>query len=63
MLKRELLNDISLVLIKSGIDVDSIKSQLIIILDKYEINKVTKEIIVYNEDDISKYIIKFICNN
>ena len=61
-MRDKLQNEIMLMLIGNGIDTDSIKSKLTIILNEYEIEQRQTEIAIVNEDDIPKYIRLFLIN-
>lgn len=61
-MRDDLINDIIMMLMGAGIDVDNIKSRLIIILDKYEVSKRCTEVAVVNEDDVEKYTRMFLIN-
>lgn len=61
-MRDKLLEDITMELINSGIDVDFIKSKLIIILNNYEITPRCTEVTVVNEDDTIKYLRLFLIN-
>lgn len=59
-MRDKLLQEIIVLLMANGADVEHIKSRLIIILDKYEIESRCTEVAVVNEDDITKYIRLFL---
>lgn len=59
-MRDKLLQEIIVLLMANGADVEHIKSRLIIILDKYEIESKCTEVAVVNEDDITKYIRLFL---
>lgn len=59
-MRDKLLQEIIMMLMASGVDVDQIKSRLVIILDKYEVESRCTEVAVVNEDDIGKYIRLFL---
>lgn len=61
-MRDKLQNEIMLMLMGNGIDTDSIKSKLTIILNEYEIEQRQTEIAIVNEDDIPKYIRLFLIN-
>ena len=61
-MRDQLLKEITIALMSCGIDPDTVKSKLVMILSNYEISKRTTEISVINEDDTSKYIRLFIIN-
>lgn len=61
-MRDKLLQDVLMLLMSSGIDSTDIKSRLIIILDKYEIESRCTEVSVVNEDDITKYLRLFLIN-
>lgn len=59
-MRDKLLQEIIMLLMASGADVEHLKSRLIIILDKYEVESRCTEVAVVNEDDITKYIRLFL---
>ena len=59
-MRDKLLQEIIVLMMASGADVEQLKSRLIIILDKYEIEPRCTEVAVVNEDDITKYIKLFL---
>ena len=61
-MRDKLLQEIIMMLIGSGVDADYLKSKLIIILDKYEVDSRCTEVAVVNEDDITKYVRLFLVN-
>ena len=61
-MRDKLLEEISLALMSSGIDIENIKSKLVIILNNYEITSRCTEVAVVNEDDITKYVKLFLVN-
>lgn len=61
-MRDKLQNEIMLMLMGNGIDTDSIKSKLTIILNDYEIEQRHTEIAIVDEDEIPKYIRLFLIN-
>lgn len=61
-MRDKLLDEIIMTLMGAGIDTDAIKSRLIIVLDKYEVEQRCTEVAVINEDDVEKYIRLFLIN-
>lgn len=61
-MRDKLLQEITMLLMGSGVDVDSLKSYLIIILNEYEVESRCTEVAVINEDDITKYLRLFLIN-
>ena len=56
------MDEIVMLLMAYGIDVDSLRSRLIIILDKYDVESRCTEVAVIDEDNITKYIRLFLIN-
>lgn len=54
------MEEITMLLMSSGVDVEPLKSRLIILLDKYDVDSRCTEVAVVNEDDITKYIRLFL---
>lgn len=61
-MRDKLMREIITVLIDENVDTEKIKSRLVILLDKYEVEQRCTEISVVNENDISKYIRLFLVN-
>lgn len=61
-MRDKLIEEITMLLMNAGIDVDLVKSRLILLLDNYEITQRCTEVSVVDEDDISKYIKLFLIN-
>lgn len=61
-MRDKLLKEIEYALISSGVDAENVRSRLIIVLDKYEVQQRCTEIAIAEEDDISKYIRLFLIN-
>lgn len=59
-MRDKLLEEISMVLVSEGIEIDTVKAKLIIVLNDYEVQKRCTEVAVVSEDDISKYIRLFL---
>ena len=59
-MRDDLLKKIIMLLVNAGVDVEPLKSSLIILLDKYEIESRCTEVAVINEDDITKFIKMFL---
>ena len=62
-MRDKLIKEIELLLISCGINTDTIKSKLFILLNNYEITERCTEVaVVTNEDDITKYLKMFLIN-
>ncbi len=59
-MRDELLKKISTALIDEGFDVGKIRSRLVMILNEYEIGARCTEVVVADEDDITKYLRLFL---
>lgn len=59
-MRDKLMEEISMVLVSAGMDVDSVKAKLIIVLNNYEVQRRCTEVAVVSEDDISKYVRLFL---
>lgn len=61
-MRDELLRELMMILLSEGVDDQSIRSKFIICLNKYEIEKRSTEIAVYEGDSIEKYLQMFLIN-
>lgn len=59
-MRNKLMEEISMVLVSEGIDINAVKAKLIIVLNNYEVQQRCTEVAVVSEDDISKYIRLFL---
>lgn len=59
-MRDELEKEIIMLLLSAGVDVEQIKSRLVILLDNYEVSKRCTEISVCDEDDITHYVKLFL---
>ena len=59
-MRDKLLEEIQMVLMSEGIDIDAVKAKLTIVLNNYEVQQRSTEVAVVSEDDISKYIRLFL---
>lgn len=59
-MRDKLMEEITMLLISSGIETDMIKSRLTIILNNYEITSRCTDVAVVNEDDITHYLKLFL---
>ena len=61
-MRDELLKKILVALQSEGIDIERVKSRLIIAMDGYEITRRCTEVAVVDEDDTERYIRMFLLN-
>lgn len=59
-MKDELMKELMALLMSAGFDTEDVRSRLIIILDKYEVTQKTTELMVVDENDIIKYVRRFL---
>lgn len=59
-MRDQLQKDIEMLLINNGVEVDAIRSNLVIILNDYEVQKRTTELAILDEDEITKYMRLFL---
>lgn len=61
-MRDKLLNEILMILIAAGFDSEEVRSNLIITIDKYEVEARTTELVVTENDDTDKFIKLFLIN-
>lgn len=61
-MRDKLLKEILMLLMAADVDTDTIKSQLIIVLEKYEVSDRCTEVAVVDENDVEKFIKLFLIN-
>lgn len=59
-MRDKLLSEILMILITAGYDTEEVRSKLILVMDKYEVEPRTTELVITDKDDTEKYIKLFL---